>query len=63
MQLAVDHDHKTGAVRALLCASCNNGLGDFRDNITYLQAAIDYLKKHVRHDDNVVPLIAPKKET
>lgn len=44
--LAIDHCHDTNKVRGLLCDDCNVGLGHFRDNIDYLQSAIDYLKKH-----------------
>jgi len=40
----IDHDHKTGNIRGILCTNCNNGLGRFKDNIEYLEEAIRYLK-------------------
>ena len=30
--LCVDHDHKTGKVRKLLCTSCNSKLGIYEEN-------------------------------
>ncbi len=42
--LRVDHDHKTGKVRGLLCSRCNFGLAQFKDSIKLLNNAIGYLK-------------------
>jgi hypothetical protein len=42
-KLFVDHDHKTGKIRGLLCDLCNRGLGFFKDNIESLDNAIRYI--------------------
>ncbi len=46
MRLCLDHDHKTGAIRSLLCHACNTGIGKFKDSIELLQSAIAYLTHH-----------------
>lgn len=43
-RLAMDHDHKTGKFRGLLCGWCNNGLGMFQDNPETLRQAARYLE-------------------
>lgn len=43
-KLAVDHDHKSGKVRALLCHACNLLIGNANDDASVLQRAIVYLK-------------------
>lgn len=46
-KLFVDHCHKTGKVRGLLCSTCNSGIGHLQDNIKILQSAIEYLKMNL----------------
>jgi hypothetical protein len=45
-KLCVDHDPETGKVRALLCYSCNLGLGLFREDAALVEQAYKYLTAH-----------------
>ena len=42
-RFSVDHDHKTGEIRGLLCGNCNRGVGNLKDSIETLKSAINYL--------------------
>ena len=44
--LAVDHDHKTGKIRGLLCYNCNGSLGKFKEDFQILENALNYLKSN-----------------
>lgn len=44
--LAVDHNHTTGAVRDLLCRGCNQLIGNAKEDVGVLEAAIAYLRRH-----------------
>lgn len=50
-KLYVDHCHKSGKVRALLCHSCNAGIGLMKESIQTLTKAIAYLDKHQQHGE------------
>lgn len=41
-----DHNHTTGAVRAILCNTCNVGIGAFYENPTTLRSAATYIEEH-----------------
>ena len=45
VQPYIDHDHKTGLVRMLLCQHCNTALGMAKDSIETLSNLINYLKQ------------------
>jgi hypothetical protein len=42
--LVVDHDHRTGEVRGLLCSTCNLAIGELGDHAPHLRSAADYLR-------------------
>ncbi|WP_437582725.1 endonuclease VII domain-containing protein [Paramicrobacterium sp. CJ85] len=44
--LVIDHCHRTGKVRALLCDRCNRLLGVADDDRTLLARAIEFLNQH-----------------
>ncbi len=51
--LAVDHDHKTGQVRGLLCSKCNLSIGNAGDNPDIVQNWADYLRSST---NTLIPL-------
>jgi acetyltransferase-like isoleucine patch superfamily enzyme len=44
--LGVDHDHRTGKIRGLLCDRCNRAIGLLNDNINSINSAEKYLTEH-----------------
>lgn len=51
--LHVDHDHKTGKTRGILCRGCNLMLGFARDNTDFLYNAICYLQSYEEEEVSV----------
>ncbi len=47
LRLAVDHDHKTGKVRGLLCRACNLAIGKFGEDLETLKRAVAYLEASI----------------
>lgn len=43
----IDHCHETGKVRGVLCASCNLGLGHFKDNTDTMKKGTKYLSEKI----------------
>lgn len=59
-RLAVDHDHATGKIRALLCSNCNPMIGYAGDEPTLLRKAAEYIETH-RKGATILPF--PTKES
>jgi hypothetical protein len=51
-QAVVDHCHKTGKIRGLLCQNCNRALGKFKDSPDLLRKAAEYIEKHQQGTTN-----------
>lgn len=41
----VDHNHKTGTIRGILCRNCNSGVGGLHDDIEIISNALKWVKK------------------
>jgi len=46
-KLAVDHNHKTGKIRGLLCGQCNTALGKVKEDRNILLSMIKYIDEDV----------------
>lgn len=46
-KLSIDHNHETNEIRGLLCTACNHGIGLFKEDISKIKLAINYLEKDV----------------
>lgn len=46
IHLSIDHDHKTGKIRQLVCNRCNGLLGRCEENIELLEEIKSYLVRH-----------------
>mgnify|MGYP003979568017 CR=1 FL=1 len=57
IELAVDHNHKTGKVRGLLCSLCNMAIGTLNDDTNLLNNAIQYLNYNYLHNQKEVSQI------
>lgn len=44
-KLHVDHNHKTGKVRGLLCTRCNTAIGKFKEDPEIIKRAIAYIER------------------
>lgn len=53
--LAIDHNHKTGDVRRLLCSACNTTLGLLGEDIGRIETAVLYLESHAKITSSAAP--------
>lgn len=44
--LSVDHNHRTGKIRGLLCSKCNRALGYLQESVDIMKSLISYINKY-----------------
>jgi hypothetical protein len=54
-KLVIDHNHKTGIIRELLCEDCNKAIGYLRDSEEKASKVVIYLARHRWTNDPSVP--------
>jgi hypothetical protein len=52
--LCVDHSHRTGILRGLLCINCNVGFGNFSEDPAFLRRAADYGEFFAAHEEEIL---------
>lgn len=45
VRLVVDHNHKTGTIRNLLCSACNSCVGFCREDVSILNKTAEYIER------------------
>lgn len=45
--LSVDHSHKTGLIRGLLCQPCNMAIGLLKEDTSIIEKVLNYLKSNI----------------
>lgn len=51
-RLDVDHCHRTGKIRGLLCNGCNTAIARFEENVRVMQQAATYIIRHLDTPDD-----------
>lgn len=54
VRLSVDHCHKTGIVRGLLCSKCNTAIGLLNEKLELFEQAVAYLKRNYEEGKETV---------